>query len=73
MDYEKSPDIDEVCMVDDVIKKYSGLTVEELYKKLPKKISKEKFKTALVYFLDLGYITVDDSKHITWSGRDQWG
>ena len=47
-------------------------TVEQLYKKLPRKLSYEKYKTALVYFLERKYITVDDDKHITWSGRNQW-
>ena len=72
MDFSKSPDFDEVCVIDNLIKKHSGLTVNELYKKLPKTISRGKFKTTLVYFLERKYISVDDKKVITWSGRDQW-
>jgi len=65
-------DIDVVFMVDDTIKKHSGLTVDELYKKLPKKLAYKKYKGVLIYFLDRKYILVDDDKHITLSGKKEW-
>lgn len=58
--YERSPTLDTVLMVENVIESYSGeFNKTELWKKLPKKVMWQTYIVVLNYLLSINKIAVD--------------
>ncbi len=65
--YERSPTLDTVLMVERTIEKYSGeFNRTELWKKLPKKVMWQTFLVILDYLENINKIAFDKKGKIAW-------
>ena len=62
-----NPTLETVLMVEEIIKKYSGeYTLTQIWKKLPRKVMYQTYKTVIEYLIESNKIIIEKDGKITW-------